>query len=85
MNIAYVTAIISVLVLLVFAILSFVKARDLRFQVAYIVVASFHIGVIVSMILINYSSKSAMVWPCLLLIHVATKAMEIARALRRIT
>jgi hypothetical protein len=83
MNIAYVTAIISILALLIFAVLSFIKARDMRFQVAYIVVASLNIGVIISMILVNYSSKSALVWPCLLLLHVVNKAAEIAKALKK--
>ena len=79
MNIAYVTAIFSVLLLLVFAVLSFIKARDLRFQVIYIVVATFNIGVISSIILINYDNRSALVWPALFLIQVVSKVREVIK------
>ena len=81
MNIAYVTAIFSVLLLLVFAVLSFIKVRDLRFQVIYIVVAAFNIGVISSIILINYDNKSALIWPALFLIQVVSKVREVTRSL----
>jgi hypothetical protein len=83
MNIAYVTAIISVLLLLVFAALSFIKSKDLRFQLIYIAVASFNIGIIVSIILINYSSKSALIWPGLFLVHVGSKIMEVMKELKK--
>lgn len=82
MNIAYVTSIISVLILLIFAILSFVYARNIRFQVVYIVVASFTIGVICSIILINYDNKSALIWPALFLLHVINKGNEIRKLLK---
>ncbi|MEI6596132.1 MAG: hypothetical protein WCO28_11265 [Bacteroidota bacterium] len=81
MNIGYTTAIISVLLLLIFGILSFIKTRDIKFQVIYIVVASFNIGIISSIILINYDNKSALIWPILFLFHVASKAREIMKDL----
>ncbi len=79
MNIGYITAIISVLLLLIFAILSFIKTRDIKFQVIYIVVATFNIGVISSIILINYDAKSALIWPILFLFHVISKAREVIK------
>ncbi len=81
MNIGYITAIISVLLLLIFGILSFIKTRDIKFQVIYIVVASFSIGVISSIILINYDNKSALIWPVLFLFHVASKVREVMKEL----
>lgn len=81
MNIGYITAIISVLLLLIFGILSFIKTRDIKFQVIYIVVASFSIGIISSIILINYDNKSALIWPVLFLFHVASKAREVMKEL----
>ncbi len=85
MNIAYITAIISVLFLLIFAILSFMKSRDMRFQILYIAVASFNIGVIVSIILINYSSKSALIWPGLFMVHIGSKVAEVIKELKNNT
>lgn len=81
MNIAYIVSIISVLLLLVFAVLSFIKANNLRFQLIYIVVACFNIGVLTSVILINYSSQSALIWPALLLFQVINKVREIYKEL----
>ena len=81
MNIGYTTAIISVLLLLIFGILSFIKTRDIKFQVIYIVVASFNIGIISSIILINYDNRSASICPILFLFHVASKAREIMKDL----
>ncbi|MCE2739885.1 MAG: hypothetical protein LW669_00210 [Sphingobacteriales bacterium] len=81
MNIAYIVAIISVLLLLVFAALSFSKSDNLRFQLIYVVVATFNIGVLVSIITINYNSQSALIWPALLLLHVINKVREIYKLL----
>ena len=81
MNIAYIVAIISVLLLLVFAALSFSKSDNLRFQLIYVVVATFNIGVLVSIITINYNNQSALIWPALLLLHVINKVREIYKLL----
>jgi hypothetical protein len=81
MNIAYIVAIISVLLLLVFAALSFSKSDNLRFKLIYVVVATFNIGVLVSIITINYNSQSALIWPALLLLHVINKVREIYKLL----
>ncbi|OYU97112.1 MAG: hypothetical protein CFE21_02140 [Bacteroidetes bacterium B1(2017)] len=81
MNIAYLVSIISVLLLLVFAVLSFSKADNPRFQLLYIVVATFNIGVLVCIIIVNYSSQSALIWPGLLFIHVLNKCRELYRLL----
>jgi len=81
MNIGYITAIVSVLLLLIFAVLSFIKVKDIKFQVIYIVVATFNIGVISSIILINYDNKSALIWPVLFLFHVISKVREVIKEL----
>ncbi len=81
MNIAYLVSIISVLVLLIFAVLSFLNSHNIKFQLIYIVVATFNIGVLVSIILVNYSNESALIWPILLLMHVLIKARELYRIL----
>jgi hypothetical protein len=81
MNIAYTVSIISVLLLLVFAILSFTNTNNPRFQLLYIVVATFNIGVLVSIILVNYSAQSALIWPALLFIHVINKVRELYKLL----
>ena len=83
MNIIYITAILSVLLLLVFVILSVLKSNNLSFQVIYIVVASFNIGVIASLILLNYDNKSALVWPALLLLHVLTKVVQLRKSIKQ--
>ncbi|MEI6507709.1 MAG: hypothetical protein WCO54_04445 [Bacteroidota bacterium] len=84
MNIVYITSIISVLLLLVFIILSIVKTNSLSFQIIYIVVAAFNIGVITSLILINYSNKSAMIWPVLLFMHVISKTITLRKHLKQL-
>ena len=81
MNIAYIVSIISVLLLLVFAVLSFTNANSPRFQLLYIVVATLNIGILVSIIIVNYASQSALVWPALLFIHVIIKVRELYRML----
>ena len=81
MDIGYITAIGSLLLLLISAILSFIKTRDIKFQVIYIVVATFNIGVISSIVLINFESKSAVIWPILFLFHVISKVREVMKEL----
>jgi hypothetical protein len=81
MNIAYIVSIISVLLLLIFAVLSFTNTNNPRFQLIYIVVATFNIGVLVSIIVVNYTGQSALIWPVLLLIHVINKVRELYRFL----
>jgi len=81
MNIAYITAILSVLLLLVFALLSFIKANNRKFQLIYIIVSTFCIGIITSIIIINYDNKSAAIWPALFLIHVISKARELMKSI----
>ena len=81
MNIAYIVAIISVLLLLIFSALSFTKTDNLRFQLIYVVVATFNIGILVSIITINYGNQSALIWPALLFIHVTNKIREIYKFL----
>jgi hypothetical protein len=81
MNIAYIVSIISVLLLLVFAALSFAYASNPRFQLIYVVVATLNIGILVSIILINYTSQSALVWPALLFLHVVNKVRDLYKML----
>lgn len=80
-NILYVTAVSAVLALLIFAVISFLKPQNLKFQIWYILIASFACGIIASVVLINFSSKSALIWPVLFMIHVVNKAMEIKKLL----
>ena len=75
------TAIISLTLLLVSAIVSFIKSNNLRIQLIYVVIASFSIGVFTSIILLNYSSKAALVWPVLFFLHVINKAKELLKNL----
>lgn len=81
MNIAYLVSIISVLLLLVFSVLSFVYAARPGFQLVYIVIATFNIGILVSIILVNYSSQSALIWPALLFLHVLNKCRDLYKLL----
>jgi len=81
MNIIYISAIISILLLLTFTALSFIKSNDYKIQLIYIVVATFNIGIISSIILINYNNKSALIWPGLFLIHVINKVRELMKML----
>ena len=76
MNIAYIVSILVVLLLLVTGILSFIKSSDLKIQLLYIVVASFAVGVFTSIILFNLQTKSTLIWPGLILVHVITKIRE---------
>jgi hypothetical protein len=82
-NILYVATILVILVLLIFAIISFIKPQDVLFQVWYIIAATFCCGFLSSVILINYSSKSAIIWPILIMTHVLGKALELRKQLRR--
>lgn len=81
MNIAYIVSIVSVLFLLAFSALSFFRSQDLRFQLWFVLVASINIGILSSLILVNYTSKSALIWPGLLLIFVISKVLEIRKHL----
>jgi uncharacterized membrane protein YfcA len=81
MDIANIVTISSVLILLIFSAFSFFQSQNLRFQLWFILVASLNIGILTSLILVNYSSKSAMIWPLLLLLFVINKVMEIRKYL----
>ncbi|MFY8189730.1 MAG: hypothetical protein ACOVK9_02105, partial [Bacteroidia bacterium] len=71
----------SILMLLVFGILSFIKTDNLRFQLIYVVVATFNIAVLATIIGISYNNQSALIFPALLLLHVVNKAKEIYKML----
>ena len=83
MNIHYVVTVVAVLLLLIFAIISFFKPQNLIFQIWYVVVVSFCCGIISSVVLINFTSKSAVIWPLFIMIHVAGKANDIRKHLSR--
>lgn len=51
-------------------------------QLVFVVVASFNIGVISCIILVNYESKSALIWPGLFVIMLVNKVIEISKNLR---
>jgi len=82
MNIAVITAIFSVIMLLIFTALSLLKTQNMRLQLVFVVVASFNIGVISCIILVNYESKSALIWPGLFVIMLVNKVIEISKNLR---
>lgn len=81
MNIVYFVAIFSILMLLIFGILSFIKTGNLRFQLIYVVVATFFLAVLATIIAISYNNQSALIWPALLFVHVINKAKEIYKML----
>jgi uncharacterized membrane protein YfcA len=81
MDIAYIVTISCVLILLIFSALSFFQSQNLRFQLWYILVAGINIGILTSLILVNYTSKSALIWPGLLLVFVVNKVLEIRKYL----
>jgi hypothetical protein len=82
MNIAVITAIFSVIMLLIFTALSLLKTQNMVLQLVFVVVASFNIGVISCIILVNYESKSALIWPGLFVIMLVNKVIEISKNLR---
>jgi hypothetical protein len=82
MNIAVITAIFSVIMLLIFTALSLIKTQNMVLQLVFVVVASFNIGVISCIILVNYESKSALIWPGLFVIMLVNKVIEISKNLR---
>jgi hypothetical protein len=81
MNIVYYVAIFSILMLLVFGILSFIKTDNLKFQFIYVVVATFNIAVLATIIAISYNNQSALIFPAILLLQVINKAKEIYKML----
>jgi hypothetical protein len=81
MNIAVITAIFSVIMLLIFTALSLIKTQNMVLQLVFVVVASFNIGVISCIILVNYESKSALIWPGLFVIMLVNKVIEISKNL----
>ncbi|MFY8110356.1 MAG: hypothetical protein ACOVO9_15255 [Bacteroidia bacterium] len=81
MDIAYIVTISSVLILLIFSALSFFQSQNLRFQLWFILIAGINIGILTSLILINYTSKSALIWPGLLLVFIINKVLEIRKYL----
>ena len=81
MDIAYLVTISSVLILLIFSALSFFQSQNLKFQLWFILVAGINIGILTSLILVNYTSKSALIWPALLLIFIINKVLEIRKYL----
>ncbi len=81
MDIAYIVTISCVLILLIFSALSFFQSQNLRFQLWYILVAGINIGILTSLILVNYTSKSALIWPALLLVFIVNKVLEIRKYL----
>jgi hypothetical protein len=82
MNIAVITAIFSVIMLLIFTALSLIKTQNMVLQLVFVVVASFNIGVISCIILVNYENKSALIWPGLFVIMLVNKVTEISKNLR---
>lgn len=81
MNIAVITTIFSVIMLLIFTALSLIKTQNMLLQLVFVVVASFNIGVISCIILVNYESKSALIWPGLFVIMLVNKVIEISKNL----
>lgn len=82
MNIAVITAIFSVIMLLIFTALSLIKTQNMVLQLVFVVVTSFNIGVISCIILVNYENKSALIWPGLFVIMLVNKVIEISKNLR---
>jgi hypothetical protein len=82
MNIAIITAIFSVIMLLIFTALSLLRTQNMTLQLVYVVVAAFNIGIISCIIIVNYGNKSALIWPGLFIIMLVNKVIEINKNLR---
>jgi hypothetical protein len=82
MNIAIITAIFSVIMLLIFTALSLLRTQNMTLQLVYVVVAAFNIGIISCIIIVNYENKSALIWPGLFIIMLINKVIEINKNLR---
>lgn len=82
MNIAIITAIFSVIMLLIFTGLSMLKTQNMTIQLVFVVVAAFNIGIISCIILVNYENKTALIWPALFIIMLINKVIEINKNLR---
>ncbi|MCF8428837.1 MAG: hypothetical protein K9G64_01790 [Bacteroidia bacterium] len=82
MNIAIITTIFSVIMLLIFTGLSLIKTQNITLQLVSVVVTSFCIGIITCIILVNYDNKSALIWPGLFVIMIINKVIEINKNLR---
>ena len=82
MNIAIITAIFSVIMLLIFTGLSLINTQNITLQLVFVVVAAFNIGIISCIILVNYDNKSALIWPGLFIIMLVNKVIEINKNLR---
>lgn len=82
MNIAIITTIFSVIMLLIFTGLSLIKTQNMTLQLVSVVVIAFNIGIITCIILVNYDNKSAIIWPGLFLIMIVNKVREISKSLR---
>jgi hypothetical protein len=82
MNIAIITAIFSVTMLLIFTALSLIKSQNLLVQLVFVVVAAFNIGIITCLILVNYDNKTALIWPGLFVAMLVNKVIELNKNLR---
>jgi hypothetical protein len=68
--------------LLIFTGLSLVKTQNMTLQLVSVVVSAFCIGIITSIIIVNYDNKSALIWPGLFVIMIINKVIEINKNLR---
>jgi hypothetical protein len=82
MNIAIITTIFSVIMLLIFTGLSLIKTQNITLQLVSVVVIAFCIGTITCIIIVNYDNKSALIWPGLFVIMIINKVIEINKNLR---
>ncbi len=82
MNIAIITAIFSVTMLLIFTALSLLKSQNMFVQLIFVVVAAFNIGIISCLLLVNYDNKMALIWPGLFIIMLVNKVIELRKNLR---
>ncbi len=82
MNIAIITAIFSVTMLLIFTALSLLKSQNMFIQLIFVVVAAFNIGIISCLLLVNYDNKMALIWPGLFIIMLVNKVIELRKNLR---
>lgn len=82
MNIAIITTIFSVIMLLIFTGLSLLKTQNMTLQLISVVVTAFCIGIITCIIVVNYENKSALIWPVLFVFMLVNKVIEINKNLR---
>jgi hypothetical protein len=81
MSFGLIIIIISSIALLLLSVISFIQVRNLRYQLWYTTLGALFAGmlIVVSMASQNYT---LLLWPCFVMLHIATKLLQIAKHIR---